>query len=103
MKKSSLSVLYPITIALVGKFSKGNGGREKNTENGKVVGYALLGQSFTQPGYFWGRPSAVGYNAADSAGINKGLSNADYLKEVSNGIDTILKYNPTIKRGEIPA
>ena len=62
-----------------------------------------LGQSFTKPDYFWGRPSAVGYNAAGSAGSNKGPSNADYLKEVSNRLDTILKYDPTIKRGEIPA
>ena len=47
--------------------------------------------------------SAVGYNAAGSAGSNKGPSNEDYLKEVSNRIDTLLKYNPTIKRGKIPA
>lgn len=98
-----LCVIYPISIALAGKFSKGNGGGEKITKNGKVVGYALLGQSFTKPEYFWGRPSAVNYNAAGSGGSNKGPSNADYLKEVSNRIDTLLKYNPTIKRGDIPA
>jgi K+-transporting ATPase ATPase C chain len=98
-----LCAVYPLTIALAGKFSKGNGGGEKITKNGKVIGYALLGQSFTKPEYFWGRPSAVGYNAAGSAGSNKGPSNPDYLKEVSNRIDTVLKYNPTIKRGDIPA
>ena len=98
-----LCVLYPITIVFAGKFSKGNGGGGKITKNGKVIGYALLGQSFTDAVYFWGRPSAVGYNAAGSACSNKGPSNADYLKEVSNRIDTILKYNPTIKKGEIPA
>ncbi|MBB2144293.1 K(+)-transporting ATPase subunit C [Pedobacter sp. LMG 31464] len=98
-----LCVLYPISIALAGRFSKGNGGGEKITKNGKVIGYALLGQSFTKPEYFWGRPSAVGYNAAGSAGSNKGPSNPDYLKEVSNRIDTLLKYNPTIKKADIPA
>lgn len=98
-----LCLIYPISIALAGKFSKGNGGGEKITKNGKVVGYALLGQSFTKPEYFWSRPSAVNYNAAGSGGSNKGPSNADYLKEVSNRIDTLLKYNPTIKRGGIPA
>lgn len=98
-----LCVLYPISIALAGKFSKGNGGGEKITKNGKIVGYALLGQSFTKPEYFWGRPSAVNYNAAGSGGSNKGPSNPDYLKEVSNRIDTLLKYNPTIKKGDIPA
>ena len=97
-----LCIVYPISIALAGKFSKGDGGGEKITKNGKVIGYALLGQSFTKPEYFWGRPSAVGYNAAGSAGSNKGPSNPDYLKEVSNRIDTLLKYNPTIKKGEYP-
>ena len=98
-----LCIIYPLTIALAGKFSKGGGGGEKITKNGKVVGYALLGQSFTKPEYFWGRPSAVAYNAAGSAGSNKGPSNPSYLKDVSNRIDTLLKYNPTIKKADIPA
>ncbi len=98
-----LCVIYPISITLAGKFSKGHGGGEKITKNGKVVGYALLGQSFSKPEYFWGRPSAVHYNAAGSAGSNKGPSNPDYLKEVSSRIDTLLKYNPSIKIADIPA
>ncbi len=77
-----LCVIYPLSIALAGRMSKGNGGGEKITKNGKVIGYALLGQSFTSPEYFWGRPSAVGYNAAGSGGSNKGPSNQDYLKFV---------------------
>ena len=98
-----LCVIYPISIALAGKFSKGNGGGEKITHDGKIVGYALLGQSFTKPEYFWGRPSAVNYNAAGSGGSNKGPSNPDYLKEVANRVDTLLKYNPSIKKSDIPA
>ena len=98
-----LCVVYPITVAFIGKMSNGNGGGEKITKNGKTVGYALLGQSFTKPQYFWGRPSAVAYNAAGSAGSNKGPSNPDYLKEVQSRIDTLLKYNPGIKKSDIPA
>ncbi|RVU00672.1 potassium-transporting ATPase subunit KdpC [Mucilaginibacter limnophilus] len=98
-----LCVIYPLTIALAGKFSKGKGNGETISKNGKVVGYALLGQSFTKPEYFWGRPSAVGYNAAGSAGSNKGPSNPDYLKEVSNRINTLLKYHPGLSRADIPA
>ncbi len=98
-----LCIAYPLTIALAGKFSKGKGSGEKLTANGKVVGYALLGQSFTKPEYFWGRPSAVAYNAAGSAGSNKGPSNAAYLQEVANRIDTLLKYNPGLKKSEIPS
>ena len=98
-----LCVIYPLMVAFAGGFSTGKGGGEKITKNGRVVGYALLGQSFTKPEYFWGRPSAVGYNAAGSAGSNKGPSNADYLKEVDGRIDTLLKYHPYLKRADIPA
>ena len=98
-----LCVIYPLIVAFAGSFSKGNGGGEKVTKNGKVVGYARLGQSFTKPEYFWGRPSAVGYNAAGSGGSNKGPSNADYLKQVSDRIDTLIKYNPGLRKADIPA
>lgn len=98
-----LCIIYPAIIALAGKASKGKGDGETIKVNGKVVGYAAIGQSFTKPQYFWGRPSAVGYNAAGSGGSNKGPSNLDYLKDVSNRIDTLLKYHPYLKRADIPA
>ncbi|NCD70574.1 K(+)-transporting ATPase subunit C [Mucilaginibacter agri] len=98
-----LCVIYPLSIMLIGKASKGAGNGETISVNGKVVGYANIGQSFTKPQYFWGRPSAVAYNAAGSAGSNKGPSNPDYLKDVSNRIDTLLKYHPYLKRSDIPA
>ena len=98
-----LCVIYPLVVAFAGGFSKGKGGGEKVMKDGKVVGYALIGQSFTKPEYFWGRPSAVGYNAAGSGGSNKGPSNEDYLKEVSGRIDTLLKYHPYLKKADIPA
>jgi K+-transporting ATPase ATPase C chain len=98
-----LCVIYPVAISLAGRLSKGHGNGETIRVNSKVVGYANIAQSFTQPKYFWGRPSAVGYNAAGSAGSNKGPSNPDYLKEVSSRIDTLLKYHPYLKRSDIPA
>ncbi|WP_442591824.1 K(+)-transporting ATPase subunit C [Pedobacter sp. AW31-3R] len=98
-----LCVIYPLIVAFAGGFAEGGGGGEKITKNGKVVGYALLGQSFTKPEYFWGRPSAVGYNAEGSAGSNKGPSNPDYLQQVSDRIDTLLKYNPGLSKADIPA
>jgi len=98
-----LCVIYPLFVSFAGRFSKGNGGGEKITRNGKVVGYALLGQSFTNLEYFWGRPSATGYNAAGSAGSNKGPSNPNYLIEVSGRVDTLLKYHPYLKKADIPA
>ena len=98
-----LCVAYPLFVAFAGGFSKGKGNGEKVMHNGKVVGYALLGQSFTKPQYFWGRPSAVSYNAAGSAGSNKGPSNAEYLAVVQARVDTLLKYHPYLKKEAIPA
>jgi len=46
--------------------------------DGRVVGSALIGQDFSSPGYFWGRPSATApapYNAAASGGSNLGPRN----------------------------
>jgi len=97
------SVLYPLLIAAIGKATPGGGKGKTLSVNGKVVGYELLGQKFTDDKYFWGRPSAVDYNAAGSAGSNKGPSNPDYLKIVQDRIDTFLVHNPGIKKEEIPA
>jgi len=97
------SVLYPLLIAGVGKAAPGGGKGETLSVNGKVVGYRLIGQKFTEDKYFWSRPSAVDYNAAGSAGSNKGPSNPDYLKIVQDRIDTFLVHNPGIKKEEIPA
>jgi len=97
------SVLYPLLIALVAKAAPGGGKGETVSVNGKVVGYANIGQQFTADKYFWSRPSAVDYNAAGSAGSNKGPSNPDYLKLVQARIDTFLVHNPGIKKQDIPA
>lgn len=97
------ALIYPILIAAVGKMAPGEGKGETITVNGKVVGYALVGQKFTDDKYFWGRPSAVDYNASGSGGSNKGPSNPDYLQMVQDRIDTFLVHNPGVKKEEIPA
>jgi K+-transporting ATPase ATPase C chain len=97
------SMLYPLFIAGVGKATSGGGKGETISVNGKIVGYEKIGQKFTDDKYFWGRPSAVEYNAAGSAGSNKGPSNPDYLKLVQERIDNFLVHNPGVKKDEIPA
>lgn len=97
------SVLYPLLISVAGKAAPGGGDGEKLMVNGKVVGYANIGQKFTDDKYFWGRPSAVDYNAAGSAGSNKGPSNPDYLKVVQERIDSFLAHNPGVTKEQIPA
>ena len=95
--------LYPLLISAIGKLAPGGGDGLTLTVNGKVVGYANVGQKFTKDKYFWGRPSAVDYHADGSGGSNKGPNNPDYLKDVKSRIDTFLKHNPDVKREEIPA
>ena len=98
-----LAVIYPVFIAMASKLAPGGGKGQTVSVNGNVVGYANIGQKFTDDKYFQGRPSAVDYNAAGSAGSNKGPSNADYLQQVKDRIDTFLVHNPGIERSAIPA
>jgi K+-transporting ATPase ATPase C chain len=97
------AVLYPLLIAAVGKLTPGQGNGETLSLNGKVVGYANIGQHFSADKYFWSRPSAAAYNANGSSGSNKGPSNPDYLKDVQAHIDSFLVHNPGVKKEEIPA
>ncbi|MFB9862397.1 K(+)-transporting ATPase subunit C [Rufibacter immobilis] len=98
-----LAGVYPALVAGIGKLSPGGGGGETVSRNGQVIGFANVGQAFTQDRYFQGRPSAVDYNAAGSAGSNKGPSNPDYLATVQARIDTFLAHNPGVPRHQIPA
>ncbi len=96
-------VIYFALISLIGKAAPGGGNGEKIFVNDKAVGYSRVGQKFTDDKYFWGRPSAVDYNAAGSAGSNKGPSNPDYLKIVQDRIDSFLVHNPGVTKEQIPA
>lgn len=96
-------LMYPLLIAGIGKATPGGGKGKTLIANGKVVGYENVGQKFTDSNYFWGRPSAVEYNAAGSAGSNKGPSNPDYIKLVQERIDHFMAHHPGVKKNEIPA
>lgn len=95
-------IAYPLVITAIAKISAPNGGKGVIIEvDNQVVGFELIGQSFESDHYFNGRPSAVGYNAAAAGGSNKGPTNADYLTQVEERIDTFLAQNPSVKRQEI--
>ena len=96
-------VAYPLVMLGIAKFAPAEGAGETIQRNGKTVGYAREGQSFTSDNYFQGRPSAAGYNAAASAGSNKGPSDPDYLKTVSARIDSFLVHNPGVEKKNIPS
>lgn len=67
------------------------------SQNGRVVGSALIGQQFDDPKYFWGRLSATGdhaYNAASSGGTNLGPTNLALQKQVSDRIAALKAADP---------
>ena len=82
------------------------------TRNGQVVGSSLIGQEFTSPRYFHGRPSATTnastgkpqpYAADNSAGSNYGPSNKALIDRVSKDVDTARKDNGLDPNAQVPA
>ncbi|HET7791772.1 MAG TPA: potassium-transporting ATPase subunit KdpC [Rhizobacter sp.] len=66
-------------------------------KDGKPVGSALIGQSFSDPRYFWGRPSATGptaYNAAGSGGSNLGPLNPALVDAVKGRVQALKAADP---------
>ena len=73
-------------------------------KDGKTVGSSLIGQSFSDPKYFWGRPSATGpmpYNAAGSSGSNQGPLNPALVDAVKGRIDALKAADPD-QKADVP-
>ena len=60
--------------------------------DGTIVGSRLVAQAFTEPRYFWPRPSAVDYNAAGAAGSNKSPTSTDVA---DRGKEIVAAYGAT--------
>ena len=107
-----LSGVYPLAVTVVGKllFSAKADGELIVGADGKPVGAKLIGQAFTKPEYFHGRPSAAGsaptapngYDAANSSGSNLGPTNQKFVDGLKSNIDAVLKDNPDMKPGQVP-
>jgi K+-transporting ATPase ATPase C chain len=91
-------VLYPVALTGVGKIAfadKAEGSLIR--KDGKIVGSSLIGQAFSSPQYFWGRPSATGpmpNNPLASSGSNFGPSNQAQTDAVKARIDALKAADP---------
>lgn len=107
-------IVYPLVMTGIAQglfHSQANGGLI--TKNGQVVGSTLIGQYFTSPRYFQGRPSATTnlnnpsqaqpYNAANSAGSNLAPSNPALINRVKAEEKVIRKEDGLAPNATVPA
>ena len=92
-----LGLVYPLAMTAIAQAmfpDKANG--QLVMREGRVIGSRIIGQSFSSPGYFHGRPSAAGagYDAANSAGTNFGPTNRKLVDAVKAAVDAARKDNP---------
>lgn len=97
-----LMVLYPLAMWGIAQLSPNQGKGFLVADKNNQHYYENIGQSFSKDHYFWGRPSAVNYNAAGSGASNKGSNNEEYLQEVEKRLNDFLQKNPTVKKEDVP-
>jgi potassium-transporting ATPase KdpC subunit len=90
---------YPLAVTGLAHLlwrDKANG--QLIVNNGTVIGSRIIGQSFTTPGYFHGRPSAAGngYDATNSGGSNYAATNAALITRVQHDTAALQAENPGV-------
>jgi K+-transporting ATPase ATPase C chain len=97
---------YPLAVTgLCQIFFRGRADGSLIPANGRVVGSELIGQSFTKPEYFHGRPSAAGdkgYDGLSSGAANLGPTNQKLADRVRDDVKKFRAENPTFT-GPVPA
>jgi K+-transporting ATPase ATPase C chain len=89
-----VGIIYPVAVTTLAQlfFPKEAGGSLLYDSGGNLTGSALIGQPFSDPKYFWSRPSATSgfpYNPLASGGSNLGPTNKDLIGQISNRTDIL--------------
>ncbi|MEQ1705304.1 MAG: potassium-transporting ATPase subunit KdpC [Rickettsiales bacterium] len=90
-----VGVIYPLSVTVIAKVvfpEQASGGLI--VRDGKVIGSKLLGQTFTEDKYFWGRLSANNYDAVSSGGSNLSIANPKLLEIVNARVEQLKKADP---------
>jgi K+-transporting ATPase ATPase C chain len=92
-------IIYPLIVTFSAQtfFPSRANGSLLIDDNNQALGSELIGQAFSRPEYFWGRPSATSpnpYNASASSGSNQGPANPALLKAVQTRIKALRDADP---------
>jgi K+-transporting ATPase ATPase C chain len=91
-------IAYPLVVTGVAQsLFPAQAGGSLIIRNGKPVGSALIGQNFSEPKHFWGRPSAtspMAYNASASSGSNQGPLNPALTDAVKARVEALRAADP---------
>jgi K+-transporting ATPase ATPase C chain len=97
-------LIYPLAITGAARllFPRQAGG-SLLVAGGKTVGSELIGQAFTRPDYFHGRPSAVDCDAAGSGASNLGPSSAKLVDQARGRVEQVRRENGLLPSALVPA
>jgi K+-transporting ATPase ATPase C chain len=98
-------VIYPLVVTAIAQVTMSRNANGSVIErDGKAIGSPLIGQPFSEPKYFWSRPSATSpmpYNAASSSGSNQGPLNPALADAVKSRIEALRAADPD-NRAPVP-
>jgi len=100
-------IAYPLVMTGIGQVAFAHDANGSLVDvAGQPVGSALIGQRWTGPQWFYGRPSAVQNDAATSSGTNLGPRSQQLADDIESRATAILKlespYTPGLTTADIP-
>jgi len=91
-------IVYPLAVTGVAQAAfPAQAAGSLIVQDGKPIGSSLIGQNFSDPKYFWGRPSATSpmpYNGAGSGGSNQGPLNPALVDAVKGRVEALKTADP---------